>query len=312
MKLPVDRLLSQAKRHAKKGELARSAELYRTILAEFPGNRHARQGLAAIGAPAPARSADMSPLGREIHALNTLYGQRRLAEVVEKADTLIGTFPDETTLFNILGAAHAGLGNLDDAVESFRRAIEIDPTVAEAHYNHGLAVKNKGDLTAAIENYRRAIGIRPAYPEAFYNLGIALRASGDLAGAIRSYREAVKLNPGYTKAHQNLGNALKAKGDLSGAIDSYNQALRTRPDLAEVLISVGDTLGELRRYDEAIQALERALKIDPENREAKGHLGTTLMRVGRLEEGLAYQDAGFGVISFNIDSGVSVNTGNQT
>ena len=111
MKLSVNKTLSQAKRHAKKGEIARSAELYNTILAEFPGNT--------------------------------------------------------------LGAANAGLGRLDDAVDSFRRAIAVDPGVAEAHYNHGLALKNKGDLAAAIENYKRAIEIRPAYPEAFYNLGSA-------------------------------------------------------------------------------------------------------------------------------------------
>ena len=61
MKVPVDRLLLQAKRHAKKGELAQAAELYRTVLAAFPGNRHARQGLAALGVQAPDQAAAMTP-----------------------------------------------------------------------------------------------------------------------------------------------------------------------------------------------------------------------------------------------------------
>ncbi len=310
MKLSVNKTLSQAKRHAKKGGIARSAELYNTILAEFPGNRHARQGLAALGV-APAPPADMSPFGQEMNTLTALYGQRRLVEVVEKGNALVKEFPEETALLNILGAANAGLGRLDDAVDSFRRAIAVDPGVAEAHYNHGLALKNKGDLAAAIENYKRAIEIRPAYPEAFYNLGIALRATGDLTASIDSYRQAVKFNPGYAKAHQNLGNALRSMGDPEGALESYNHALRIQPEMSELHISQGDTLAELRRYDEAITALERALKIDSESREAKGILGTTLMRVGRLEEGLAFQDEGFGVITFNAKSGVTINTGIQ-
>ena len=53
------------------------------------------------------------------------------------------------------------------------------------------------------------------------------------------------------------------------------------------------------------------MKIDSESREAKGILGTTLMRVGRLEEGLPFQDEGFGVITFNAKSGVTINTGIQ-
>lgn len=97
-----------------------------------------------------------------MNTLTALYGQRRLIEVVEKGNALVKEFPEETALPNILGAANAGLGRLDDAVDSFRRAIAVDPEVAEAHYNHGLALKNKGDLAAAIENYKRAIEIRPA------------------------------------------------------------------------------------------------------------------------------------------------------
>ncbi len=312
MKIPVDRLLSQAKRHVKKGEIAQSAELYRTVLAEFPGNKHARQGLAALGVQAPAQTVDMGYLEREMHELNTLLGQRRLAEVIEKANALINKHPEETALLNILGTAHAGLGRHDDAVECFSQVIAADPSVAEAHYNHGLALKNRGDLAAAIENYRRAIDIRPAYPEAFYNLGIALKAAGDETGAIDSYRQAIKINPGYAKALHNLGNVLKTRGDFAGALDCYNQEFRIQPNVAELNISIGDALAELRRFDEAVDAFEKALKIDPESREAKGHLGTNLMRVGRLEEGLAYQDAGFGVISFDIECGVSINTGIQT
>lgn len=311
MKVPVDRLLSQAKRHAKKGELAQAAELYRTVLAAFPGNRHARQGLAALGVQAPDQAAAMTPLEQEINALNTLYGQRRLDDVVKKATALLETFPEEIALFNILGAAYAGLGRHDDAVESFRRAIAVDANVAEAHFNHGLALKNRGDLAEAIANYRRAIDIRPEYPEAFYNLGIAQKAIGDATGAIDSYRQAIRINPGYVKALHNLGNVLKTMGDFAGALECYTQVFRIQPNMAELNISLGDTLSELRRYDEAIDAFERALKIDPENLDAKGQLGATLMRVGKLEEGLALQNDSFGVISFDIQSGIAIETGNQ-
>lgn len=311
MTIPVDRLLSQAKRHAKKGELSQAAELYRAVLARFPGNKHAQRGLAGLSVQAPAPPANMAPLEREMHALNALYDQRRLQDVVEKATALLGKFPREIALLDILGAANAGLGRHDEAVESFRRAIAINPNVAEAHFNHGLALKNRGDQAAAIESYRRAIEIRPSYPEAFYNLGISLKAMGDLSGAIDCYRQAIMINPCYVKALRNLGNLLKSVGNFTGALECYEQEFRIQPDVANLNISLGDTLSALHRYDEAIDAYERALKIDPENLDAKGQLGVTLMLVGRLEEGLALQDEGFGVISFDLQSGVAIETGKQ-
>lgn len=311
MNVPVDRLLSQAKRHAKKGELSQSAELYRAVLARFPGNKHAQQGLASLGIQAPAPAAHMGPFEREVHALNALYDQRRLAEVVKKATALLDKFSKEVVLLNILGAAHAGLGHHDEAVESFRQAVAIDPNVAEAHFNYGLALKSKGDQAAAIQSYRRAIEIRPAYPEAFYNLGISLKAIGDLSGAIDCYQQAIQINPGYVKALRNLGNLLKSTGDFAGALECYNQEFRIQPNVANLNIALGDTLSALHRYDDAIDAYKRALQIDPQNQDAKGQLGVTLMLIGKLEEGLTLQDEGFGVISFGLQSGVALETGNQ-
>ena len=311
MKVSVNRLLSQAKRHASKGEISQAADLYRAVLARFPGNKHARQGLVGLGVQAPAPLSNMGPLEREMHALETLYDQRRLPDVVEKVTALLETYPKEIALLNILGAAHAGLGRHDDAVESFRRAIDIDPNVAEAHFNHGLALKNKGDQAAAIDSYRRAIEIRPAYPEAFYNLGISLKAVGDLSGAIDCYRRAIEINPGYVRALRNLGNLLKSTGDFAGALECYKQEFRIQPNEANLNISLGDTLAALHRYDDAIDAYERALKIDPENLDAKGQLGVALMLVGKLEEGLTLQDEGFGVISFGLQSGVALETGKR-
>ena len=79
---------------------------------------------------------------------------------------------------------------------------------------------------AAIAEYRAALRIQPDLAAAHANLGIALQAKGDLDEAIAEYRTVIRLCLDYAAAHTNLGIVLKAKGDLDGAIAEYRTALR--------------------------------------------------------------------------------------
>jgi tetratricopeptide (TPR) repeat protein len=65
-----------------------------------------------------------------------------------------------------------------------------------------------GRVEEAIESYRRAIAARGDFAEAHNNLGSALAVMGKLEDAIACYRQAIALRPGYANAHANLGNAL--------------------------------------------------------------------------------------------------------
>ena len=139
-------------------------------------------------------SASPNPAGapqqEQVNALTTLYNQGRLEEVVKQTNILVEQFPQAIILFNILGAANAGLRRLDAAIESYRRALQIKPDLAEAHYNLGYVLHDNGDLTAAIESYKHALQIKPDYVDAHYNLGYALHDNGDLTAAIESYKRA--------------------------------------------------------------------------------------------------------------------------
>ena len=57
---------------------------------------------------------------------------------------------------------------MKSAVESYRRAIEIDPQKEQAFYRLGNILSDVGDVKGAIENYRRAFNIDPCYFDAFF------------------------------------------------------------------------------------------------------------------------------------------------
>src|SRR5262249_38833032 len=76
--------------------------------------------------------------------------------------------------------------------------------------NLATALQSEGRTAEALQRYRRAIEIAPDYAPAYNNLGVALRAQGDVKNAIQSYERAIAINDSYPDAHYNLANALLA------------------------------------------------------------------------------------------------------
>ena len=91
-------------------------------------------------------------------------------------------------------------GGLRAGIIHLRRAIELSPAYADAHYNLGLALADSGDFDEATAELLKAVKIKPIDPKCRYNLGRVLRQAGDLRGAMREFQTAVKLNPAYIEA----------------------------------------------------------------------------------------------------------------
>src|SRR6201986_1228860 len=80
------------------------------------------------------------------------------------------------------------------AAGHLRRAVEIDPEIADAHYYLATPLSGGRDLPEAERQFRRAIELRPEYYEAHLALGQLLKARGDLQEA-RSHFDAAAQSP---------------------------------------------------------------------------------------------------------------------
>ncbi len=83
------------------------------------------------------------PSQEELNALIKLYNQNRLQQVLNKAETLTKLYTKSLTIWNILGASAAQIGQLDYAILAFEKALSIKPDSAEANYNMGNALKDQ-------------------------------------------------------------------------------------------------------------------------------------------------------------------------
>jgi tetratricopeptide (TPR) repeat protein len=225
--------------------------------------------------------------------LGTLFADKgRFNEAIENYRKAIQINPNSAVPLYSLGVALAAKGRLDEAIENYRKAIQINPDYCDALNNLGIALADKGRFDEAIENYYKAIQLNPNNPKVLNNLGVALADKGRFDEAIENYRKAIQINPNYPKALNNLGNALAAQGRFDEAIKNYRQAIQLNPNYAEALDYLGIALAAKGRFDEAIENFRQAIRVNSNRPETFFHLGMTLGQSGRTREAVAqYREA---------------------
>ncbi len=232
--------------------------------------------------PATMAAPPELPQGN-IDNLLTLFQQKQYEEVLLRGSALAAQYPNAFLLHNLMGGAHTGLKQYDDAVACFTKALQINPSYASAHNNMGNALKDKGDSRAAINSYKNALRVKPDFAEAHSNMGNALKNIGDLDAALASYRNALQLSPTLSVSHNNMGIVLKDLGELEAAIESYNKALQLRPNYAEAYNNKGLALHNQGDLDAAIGSYQQALQHRSDYAGAYCNLGNALRETGAME-----------------------------
>jgi serine/threonine-protein kinase len=204
---------------------------------------------------------------------------------------LVRRQPDNPATHFYLGWALAAQRKRDEAIQEWRRTIELDPRLAAVHYNLGMALHGRRKVEEAIQHYRQVLQLEPRFSQAqyiHYNLGKILEAREEMKAALHHYRQAIQLDPGFAQAHNNLGLVLNATGNVEEALRHYRQALTLDPGIPEAHNNVALILHGQGKIEEAIQHFRQAVTLDPGYAEAHYSLGLILYRQGNLEEAMQH------------------------
>jgi tetratricopeptide (TPR) repeat protein len=165
--------------------------------------------------------------------------------------------PNDADTWGELGAHLDDIGDTEGAIKALRKAVTLEPKHTFAWINLGIVLQETGDVEGAIEAFREAIAVDGDYAESWYALGAALYESGDITSAIDAYRKVIAIGPVHTDAWCDLGIALDATGDYKGAIDAYRKAIEIKPDYADVWLNLSLALRKAGRVPEAAEAMAR-------------------------------------------------------
>ncbi|KAK1314181.1 putative TPR repeat-containing protein [Acorus calamus] len=178
-----------------------------------------------------------------------------------------------------------------EALTSFKRACELQPTDVRPHFRAGSSLHALGRHAEAKEELLLALEAAEAggtqwahlLPQVHVNLGMALEAEGFILGACEHYREAAILSPNHYRALKLLGSALYGVGEYRAAEKALTEAVYLRPDYANAHCDLGSALHALGDDEKAIQEFQKAIDLKPGHVEALYNLGGLFIDAGRFQ-----------------------------
>jgi len=211
----------------------------------------------------------------------------QVGEAMDQFRKALEINPNYDIAHNNLGDAFLHRGQVDEAMDQFRKALEINPSYVVAHNNLGNALSQKGQVDEAVAEFQKALEINPSYNVAHNNLGNALLKKGQVDEAVAEYQKALEINPNFDFAHNNLGLALLQKGQVDEAMVQFQKALEINSDFAEAHNNLGKAFLQKGQVDEAMAQFQMALQINPTYAEAHNNFGNALLQKGQVDEAMA-------------------------
>lgn len=155
----------------------------------------------------------------------------QLAGAVSAQRQLVAEQPDNAGALNDLGNLLAELGEVVEAEEAYRRAVELAPDLPEPAFNLSLLLAADGRPREARKLLQAMLRDHPRHAWGHYQLGTLLQAAGNRDRALRSYREAFRLDPSLSDPRVNphvLDNSLATAAMLEAFSMSASAATSQR------------------------------------------------------------------------------------
>ncbi len=221
-----------------------------------------------------------------LQSLRTLIDESTWPSVLIEIKELTKKFPNSATLKNIEGDAYFHLHEFNNAIDSYKQVLRLDPHRAEIYFNLGVLAELKRNLDLAIQYFQQGINLKDNFSICHYKLGNSFYFKGNQKAAIENYNEAIRINPGYAEAYAGKGAIYKEKGQILEAIASYRAAVSIKPEWTEVKNNLGLALLENEDLNEAIRHFRECIDSRPDYIQGYNNLGLALKQKGYSHEAL--------------------------
>ena len=180
---------------------------------------------------------------------------------------------------------------LQQAIEKYKEAVELDPRFAQAEAKLGWAYIRlygiEGDAAAlrvARANCEAALAMNPDLVDAHLGLAWLMHTTGDHAGADRELNRALALDPKYARTLSYQAQFYAEDGQDERAEEAYQRVIRLRPNYWQPYSDFGVLLGNLGRNAEALAEFKLASLLAPQETLPLNNSASIYLQEGRLEE----------------------------
>jgi tetratricopeptide (TPR) repeat protein len=228
---PFRRQLAEAGEHLREGRTRECEQICRQLLARDPDNVNALRLLAKVAGEAER------------------WGQaeRLLLRVLKRAPGFHEARLD-------LSRVYKQQDRIDDAVVCAAEAADLNPRNANAHYLHASMLALAGRHSEALDGYRRALDIYSGHTAAWVGMGHLLKTLGQQQNGIAAYRKAIEQRPNFGEVYWSLANLKTFRFSLDEIADMERRLAEESLDedaRVHFLFTLGKAWEDQREYARA-------------------------------------------------------------
>jgi tetratricopeptide (TPR) repeat protein len=164
-------------------------------------------------------------------------------------------------------------GRFDEAAIQYRNAVQINPKLAQAHYQLARAYLELKSYQPACEELRETVALDPRNSEAQLQLATLLVAGKKYDESKRAVAEVLAADPNNARAHAILGDQAALTGDPVSAIREYQTAIKLDPQRVETYASLATVFTSRGELSDAEYTFKQAVESNSQSAQARVNLG---------------------------------------
>lgn len=228
-----------------------------------------------------------SPLIKKQQKIANLIEKGKLKDAIKPLLQLCKQQPDNTDFWLKLASLYGQTNDFPGVLKVCKKIIKMNSHNMAVYSLMGNAHASMGQLQAAHESYDKALKINPNDSGLLNNLGNALYLDNKYEEAAEIFKKVIKQQPNYADAYNNLGNIYKALNENELAINYYQSAVKLNPMLSKTMLNLGHMFADRIGHPEmAEHYFRKTITLEPDNLEAKGGATNMLRFQGKLTEAL--------------------------
>jgi tetratricopeptide (TPR) repeat protein len=217
-----------------------------------------------------------------------LFKQKRFTESMQRVERSLAMRQSDPEIYKLLAFNAVLLNRLEIVETALRKALELAPDDAVAHFHQALLYYTTNRFGLAESEFQRVIQLDPKYMKAYDLLGLAQEELEDDAVVVRTYQQAIELTEQQKvkdeSVYLHLAKFLWLRNRFEESLIAARRAAELNPKSAEVYYVLGRVLDKLGLDAEAKKTLEKSIGIDPDHSESHYLLSRIYARQGDQEQ----------------------------
>jgi tetratricopeptide (TPR) repeat protein len=211
----------------------------------------------------------------------------------EYLDQLTSAYPSDERAHFTVGNYYFGQQEFDQALEHYKKAVELAPKYSQAYNILGYCYRQKGDFGNAEESFKKYIELIPNDPNPYDSYAELLLKMGRYDESIAQYRKALSIDPHFNPSHFGISADLMYSGkpqEAAAELQSMADQARNDGELRTAYFAMAVLASDTGKFEQALAAMDKEFAVAEKKGDAAS-MAADLQAKGNILEQMGKHDA---------------------